>query len=81
MFKQVCKKISKPEKDFFAAHLNAKCESYVSFNPDPNAFALDLSTQIFNDIKGYAFPPSSLTGRILAKVKRDEASIIVTTSC
>ena len=81
MFEQVCKKFGKPEIDLFAEHLNAKCESYVSFKPDPNAFTLDAFPQNWNDIKGYAFPSFSLIGRILAKIKQDEASIIVAVPC
>ena len=53
----------------------------MSFKPNPNAFAVDAFTQNWNDIKGYAFPPLSLIGRILAKIKRDEASITVRVPC
>ena len=81
MIEKVCEKFGKPEIDLFATRLNAKCELYVSFKPDPNAFAVDAFTQNWNDIKGYAFPPLSLIGRILAKIKRDEASITVTVPC
>ena len=66
MFEKVCEKFGKPEIDLFATRLNAKCELYVSLIPDPNAFAVDAFTQNWNDIKGYAFPPFSLIGRILA---------------
>ena len=81
MFEKVREKFGKPETYLFATCLNAICELYVSFKPDPNAFAVDAFTQIWNDIKGYAFPPFSLIGRILAKIKRDEASITVIVPC
>ena len=81
IIEKVCEKFGKPEIDLFATRLNAKCELYVSFKPNPNAFAVDAFTQNWNDIKGYAFPPLSLIGRILAKIKRDEASITVTVPC
>ena len=81
IIEKVCEKFGKPEIDLFATRLNAKCELYVSFKPDPNAFAVDAFTQNWNDIKGYAFPPLSLIGRILAKIKRDEASITVRVPC
>ena len=73
MFEKVCEKFGKPEIDLFATCLNAKCELYVSFKPEPNAFVVDAFTQNWNDIKGYGFPPFSLIGRILAKIKWDEA--------
>ena len=72
---------NKPEIDLFAACLNAKCESYVLLEPDPNAFAVDAFTQKWNGIKGYAFLPFSLIGRFLAKIKRDQALIIVVVLC
>ena len=53
----------------------------MSFKPDPNAFAADIFTQNWNDIKGYGFPPFSLIGRILAKIKRNEASTILIVPC
>ena len=45
-------------------------------HPPLNAFI-----QNWNDSKGYAFPPFSLIGRILAKIRRDQASIIVVVPC
>ena len=72
---------NKPEIDLFAARLNTKCESYVLLEPDPNAFGVDAFTQNWNDIKGYAFLPFSLIGRFLAKIKRDQALIIVVVLC
>ena len=45
MFEKVCEKYGKPEIDLFATRLSAKCELYVSFKPDSNAFAVDAFTQ------------------------------------
>ena len=59
------------------ADLNVNCESYVSFKPDPNAFAVDVFTQNWSDIKGFVFPPFSFIERILAEIKQDETSIVV----
>ena len=81
IFEQICEKFGKPEIDLFATRLSAKCKLYVSVKPDPNAFAVDAFTQNWNDIKGYAFPPFSLIGRILAKIKREEALITVIVPC
>ena len=81
MFEEVREKFGKPEIGLFSTRLNAKCELYVSFKPDPNAFAVDAFTQNWNDIKGYAFPSFSLIGRILANIKQDKASITVIVPC
>ena len=51
----------------------------MSFKPDPNAFAVDAFTQNWNDIKG--FPPFSLIGRILEKIKQEETSVVVIVPC
>ena len=81
MFEKVCEKCGQPEIDLFETRLNAKCELYVSFKPDPNTFAVDGFTQNCNDIKCYTFTSFRLIGRILAKIKQDETSIIVIIPC
>ena len=81
MFEKVCEKFGKSEIDLFGTRLNAKCELYVSFKPDPNTFAVVAFTQNCNDIKCYTFPSFSLIGRILAKIKQGETSIIVIIPC
>ena len=65
----------------FATRLNTRCVPYVSFKPNQNVFAVDAFTQNLNDIKVYVFPPFSLIGRILARIKWEEASITVIVPC
>ena len=50
MFGKICEKFGKPERDLFATRLNAKCEFYVSFKPDPTSFVVDAFTQNWSDI-------------------------------
>ena len=50
MFEQVWEKFGKPEVNTFTAGLNPNCESYVSCKPEPDAFAVDVFSQNWNDI-------------------------------
>ena len=63
--------------DIFASRLNAKCEKYFSWKPDPNALAIDAFVQNWSNLVFYAFPPFKLIGRVLSKIQKDQASGIV----
>ena len=67
-----------PTVDLFASRLNKKVPCYVAWHPDPHAhfidaFALDWSK--FSTF--YAFPPFSLIGRCLQKIRREGATGIM----
>lgn len=49
----------------------------MSWKPDPGAVATDALSQTWNQVKGYAFPPFSLIGRCLSKVKREQVPELV----
>ena len=66
-----------PGIDLFASSTNAKMPVYISWLPDPNAFAVDAYTVSWQDIKFYAFPPFSLIPRVLAKIIQDKATGIL----
>lgn len=61
------------EVDLFASLINAKCEAYVSWFPDPGAIATDAFTLSWENINFYAFPPFILLPRVLRKIVNDEA--------
>jgi hypothetical protein len=57
--------------DLFSAEWNHQLPRFVSWGPQPSAWAVDaLSISWFN-VKGYLFPPFKLIGRCAAKVRRD----------
>ena len=56
----------------FASHHAAQLEKYMSWKPNPGAVATDAMSQTWNQVKGYTFPPFSLIGRCLSKVKREQ---------
>ena len=62
--------------DLFASRTNAQCMQYVSWKPDPFAFAVDAFTIDWNTQGLYAFPPFSVIGRLLTKLAREGASLV-----
>ena len=50
---------------------------YVSWQPDPTAVHIHALSLTWCDIKGYAFPPFSLTGRVIQKMEEEEADLVL----
>ena len=63
-----------PVIDLFASSVNAKQPRYISWLPDPHAYAVDAFTVSWQDLTFYAFPPFSLLPRVLAKIIQDKAT-------
>ena len=59
----------KPELDIFTSNLNDHVPTYVSWNPDKNAYATDACISWAN-LKLYAFRPFSLIGTSMSKIRR-----------
>ena len=69
-----CKKFSfKPNIDLFATYVNTQFKKFVSFLPDPHAYATDSFSLNWHGWNFYAFPPFSLLPRVLKKIKEDGA--------
>ena len=75
VFSQILAQMGPLDVDLFASRLNFKLKKIVSWKPDPKSFAIDAFLLSWTKLKGYAFPPFSLIGRCLAKVKKDRATI------
>lgn len=58
-----------PNIDLFATAHNHKLPVYVSPVPDTNAWATDSLSMDWKNLYGYAFPPSPIIPKILAKLK------------
>jgi hypothetical protein len=65
--------------DLFADRLNAHKQQYVSWKPDPHAMTVDAFSLSWSNLKAYAFPPFSLIGKCLAKIAKDQATLILIT--
>ena len=77
IFSEICDIFNEPSIDLFGTRINAKTPKYVSWLPDPYAEHYDAFTIYWKDELMYAFPPFSITGRVLQKVRRDEATLIL----
>ena len=62
-----------PQIDLFASRINCKMDCFVSFKPDPEAYAVDAFTLNWGAYDFYAFPPFSLVSRLLNKIELDGA--------
>ena len=61
-----------PNLDCFATRLNTHLPRYVSYYPDPYAFAIDAFSLNWQNYKCYLFPPFSLISRVLQKIRVDK---------
>ena len=60
--------------DLFASRLNFQISPYVSYRPDPDAYAVDAFTLTWSSFTFYAFPPFSIIPQVLQKVSQDRAT-------
>ena len=49
----------KPDIDVFASRINNQVDKFVSYQPDPHAFAVDAFSMDWQGLNFYAFPPFS----------------------
>ena len=68
---------SKPEIDLFATNINTQFGKYSAFRPHPRALYIDAFSVDWSDLKFDAFPPFSVTLRVLSKVKQHNAESII----
>ena len=65
------------DMDLFASRVNAQLDKYVSWKPDPGAFAVDAFTLDWSGFRAVCFPLFSLILRVLQKVKGLEADCVL----
>lgn len=76
-YKSILKTYGVPEIDLFAARANAKCDLYVAWKNDPDAFKLDAFTLSWKPYFFYAFPPFVLITKVLQKIISEQSEGIV----
>jgi len=64
------------ETDLFASRLNKQVDDSISWNPDPEARAVDAFFIVW-DKHFYAFPPFALIDRCLQKITQEEAEGVI----
>ena len=78
VFQQIKIMFGEPKIDLFATRNNKKCNKFVSWLRDPEAYAVDAFTLDWSKYFFYAFPPFSLVLRTLKKkVVEDKAEGIL----
>ena len=77
IFQRIMSIVGNCEIDLFASRLSAQLPRYMSWKPDPGAVATDALSQPWGDNSNYAFPPFSLIGRCLSKIRREEVQKVV----
>ena len=77
LFRKLTQQFFIPRVDLFASRLNHQVDTFVSWKPEPQAWAVDAFSLHWKDIMFYAFPPFSVLGRVLSKIKMEQASGIL----
>ena len=68
-----------PDIDLFASRVSHQLPCYISWKLDPFSKGRDAFQISWKYLKGYAFPPFSLIGRVLRKVQTDQAQLLLVT--
>ena len=72
VFKWIAERCFALDVDLFASCLNYQVGCYVSWKPDPGAWAVDAFSVVWSRLKPYLFPPFSPVGKVLKKLKVEE---------
>ena len=67
------------EIDLFAATWNRQLPKFVSWKPQPEAFAVNAFTFSWKGLSAYAFPPFNIISLCLEKVRKERAEIVLVT--
>lgn len=76
-FNTIKKRFGNPEIDIFASRINAKCKRYISWQRDPNAYAINAFTVSWSNIHFYGFPPFAIILKTLRKIIQDKATGVI----
>lgn len=79
IFVRLCKQYFTPDVDLFASRLNKQLDCFVSWFPEPGAFAVNAFSLSWSGFSPFLFPPFNLVGKVLNKVVQDrvEKALIV----
>ena len=79
LFKSINQRWGPLQIDLFANRHNSQLKRYISWKPDPYAEAVDAFQLSWKDLGAYLFPPFSLIPRCLAKVYKEQATVVIVT--
>ena len=63
--------------DLFASRINNQLPKYLSYRPDPQAYAVDAFTLSWTGFQFYAFPPFSVIVKAFQKISLDKATGVI----
>lgn len=75
VFQQIQTHTGEFHVDLFATRINAQCQVYLAWKPDPGAKGLDSLKHRWNFNNMYAFPPFSLIAVVLQKILRETTTV------
>ena len=79
-FQRLEKKWGPHSIDMFASHLNHQTPRYVSWKPEPTAWATDAMSLNWNHLgRLYLCPPWNLLAQVIAKLQREQTSATLIT--
>ena len=70
-----------PDIDLFASRLTYKGKLYVSYQPDPGAFAINAFRLSWDSLNVYAFSPFFIIQKVLQKIRKDSATGVILVPC
>ena len=79
IFKRITQLLGKPRVDLFASRTSHQLPIYWAWKPDPGCQGVDAFQTQWNRGLMYAFPPFSLIPRVLQKVQKEKATLILVT--
>ena len=77
IFEEITNIVGNMNIDLFASRLNHKLPRYVSYNPDPQALAINAFTIKWINYNCYIFPPFSVIGRVIQKIIQEKVETVV----
>ena len=77
VFNKIELRMGKCDIDLFASAKNRKTDKYVSFIPDLRAYAVNAFSLTWTNALHYIFPPFSMLGAVLQKIRVDQAHAIL----
>lgn len=76
-FHDIISNFGEPEIDIFASRFNKKCPKFISWNRDPDAYAINAFTLSWSGFYFYGFPPFAIILKTLRKIIHDKATGIL----
>ncbi len=77
VFQTICKVKDTPLIDVFATVANRKLPVFISPVPDPMAYAVDALSVDWTCMHIYAYPPTTLLGRVVKKIQKQQCRVLL----